>query len=409
MNNKRKHNTIHQSGAKRQNLAVKSNKSKSQKRDGYVSQITPKAISRTRSDISTWKNALRAADNIESPRRGKLQNLYNDIELDAHLTSQLILRLSRSSSIPFILKKGDKEDQVSTDLLKDAAWKTQIDKAIILTALRGSTLIELTFENEELQVKTLPRNNIIPSQGLLLLSEDDTTGINYRNTREYGTWLLEIGDREDYGLLNKAVPHVLFSRFATSCWSELCEIYGIPPRYIKTDTTDAEMLNRAENMLRDMGSAAFFVIDNEEKFEFAKGADTNGDVYNNLISLCENKISLLITGAILGQDTKNGSYSKEESSSKLLKALIKADKKLLETTWNGTIIPALERIGVIPQGLRYVLPKEEDIELLWKMVCEILPFMDVDPKWIRDKFGIAVTGKKQLEKKNLSIDTDFFD
>ena len=29
----------------------------------------------------------------------------------------------------------------------------------------------------------------------------------------------------DYGLLNKAVPHVLFKKFAQSCWSELCEIY----------------------------------------------------------------------------------------------------------------------------------------------------------------------------------------
>ncbi|WP_446662918.1 phage portal protein family protein, partial [Flavobacterium psychrophilum] len=35
-------------------------------------------------------------------------------------------------------------------------------------------------------------------------------------------------------MLNKAVSHVLFKRFAQSCWSELCEIYGIPPRVLKT-------------------------------------------------------------------------------------------------------------------------------------------------------------------------------
>ena len=72
---------------------------------------------------------------------------------------------------------------------------------------------------------------------------------------------MEFGSPRNYGLLNKAVPHALFKKFAHSCWSELCEIYGIPPRYIKTNTQDPEMLDRAEQMLRDMGSAAYFIID----------------------------------------------------------------------------------------------------------------------------------------------------
>lgn len=406
-----KNNKIYRREKRRQNMAVKKDNSKMvQRREGYVSKIVPKTISRTRADISSWKNALRAADNVENPRRARLQNLYTDILLDAHLTSQIELRIQHSLSVPFVLKRESEIDEKNTALLKAARWKNEIDREILWADYRGNSLIELTTENNTLCVTSLPRNNIIPEKGILLLSEDDTTGIDYRNCREYGTWLLEFGSRTNYGLLNKAIPHVLFKRFAQSCWSELCEIYGIPPRFIKTDTQDPEMLNRAEAMLRDMGSAAYFIIDREESFEFAKGADTNGDVYNNLISLCNSEMSLLITGAVIGQDTKNGNRSKEESSIKLLDKIVQADKKTLESYWNGTVIPALVKIGILPEGLTYELQQEEDIEKLWGMTREALPYMDIDPEWMKDKFGIQVTGKKEVTGGvGLRIDTsDFF-
>ncbi|WP_206419493.1 phage portal protein family protein [Odoribacter splanchnicus] len=406
-----KNNKIYRREKRRQNMAVKKDNSKMvQRREGYVSKIVPKTISRTRADISSWKNALRAADNVENPRRARLQNLYTDILLDAHLTSQIELRMQHSLSVPFVLKRESEIDEKNTALLKAARWKNEIDREILWADYRGNSLIELTTENNTLCVTSLPRNNIIPEKGILLLSEDDTTGIDYRNCREYGTWLLEFGSRTNYGLLNKAIPHVLFKRFAQSCWSELCEIYGIPPRFIKTDTQDPEMLNRAEAMLRDMGSAAYFIIDREESFEFAKGADTNGDVYNNLISLCNSEMSLLITGAVIGQDTKNGNRSKEESSIKLLDKIVQADKKTLESYWNGTVIPALVKIGILPEGLTYELQQEEDIEKLWGMTREALPYMDIDPEWMKDKFGIQVTGKKEVTGGvGLRIDTsDFF-
>lgn len=88
-------------------MAVKKDNSKMvQRREGYVSKIVPKTISRTRADISSWKNALRAADNVENPRRARLQNLYTDILLDAHLTSQIELRMQHSLSGSLCFEKG---------------------------------------------------------------------------------------------------------------------------------------------------------------------------------------------------------------------------------------------------------------------------------------------------------------
>lgn len=400
--------------SKIQNLAVKKAITKTtQRREGYVRSIVPKTIARTRADIATWKAALRAADNVERPRRTKLVNLLNDILLDAHLTSQLELRKQHVLSTPFVLKRESEIDEEQTALLMSAAWATQLNRHILEIDDFGHSLVELTTTDQPgvITVTLLPRQNVIPEQGVLLLREDDEKGISYREVREFGTWVLEFGQPNDYGMLNKAVPHALFKRFAQSCWSELCEIYGIPPRYIKTDTQDDEMLDRAESMLRDMGSAAYFIIDNNEDFQFAKGADTNGDVYANLIRLCNNEMSMLIIGAIIGQDTKNGNESKENSSMKLLDKLVQSDRKMLAGYWNATVIPALERIGLLPPGLTFEFQQEEDIEKLWVMVKEILPYKEVPNDWIKSKFGIEVADKApaaMLTPSNLSL-RDFFD
>lgn len=379
------------------------------RRDGYISRIVPKTISRTRADINTWKSALRAADNVDNPRRAKLQNLYNDIMLDAHLTSQIELRLQHVLSTPALLKRDGEVDEEATKRLAQAQWREELDRHVLCSNFFGHSVVELTTTaGGSLSVTLLPRQNIIPEHGVLLFSEDDAQGTNYRQLREYGTWILEFGSQHDYGLLNKAVPHVLFMRFAQACWSELCEIYGIPPRVMKTNTQDPEMLNRADAMMRDMGAAAYFIIDDTENFEFAKGADTNGDVYRNLINICKEAISVLFNGVVIGQDTVNGNRSKEETSLKLFDKIVQADKKMLEGFYNEIIIPALERIGWLEPGLTYELQPEEDLEKLWTQTHQALQYYDVDPAWVKNKFGIEVTGKKEPPMLQ-GMSADFFD
>ena len=366
------------------------------RRDGYVTKIVPKTVTRTRADIALWKSALRAADNVENPRRTRLQRLYADIMQDAHLTSLVELRVLSLLGTPFTLKRNGEVDEECTALLASAAWKRDIDRFAWEELLYGHSLIELTTSPDGTpQVTLLPRTNVVPEQGVLLLSEDDGDGIRYREAREYGTWILEFGSRTEYGLLNKAVPHVLFSRFAQSCWSELCEIYAIPPRVLKTNTQDPEMLDRAEQMMREMGAAAWFIIDTNEEFSFAKGADTNGDVYNNLIRVCKEASSLLICGAQLGQDTLNGNRSKEESSQKLFDKIIQADRTRVQGYWNEIILPALVRIGIVPAGLTYEYQQEEDLEKLWQQTHQAMQYFHVEPEWICNKFGIEVTGEKE--------------
>lgn len=378
----------------------------------YISGIVPKTVTQTRKDIKEWLSAQQLATAPENAKRYPLYNLYAEIQKDLHLRSQINNRMLKSLSRAFVIKdKNGKIDEELTTLLNNQNWVYGINKAILETVYNGHSLIELNYENENLTSTLIPRQNIDPVNGYLFLDYTDDKKIEYRKQKEYGSWLMEFGDPKDLGLLNGCVPQVLFKRFAQSCWSELAEIYGIPPRVMKTNTQDRTMVNRAKQMMTDMGSAAWFIIDDSESFEFAKGVATNGDVYKNLITLCNNEMSMGISGAVVGQDTTNGSNAKETASISIVQDLVDSDLTLLEQHWNTTVIPGLVLLGIVPEGVSFGYDPTEDLTELWKMTTEAAAFLEIDPAWVKTKFGIEVVGAKKTEPTNklsLSIEDGFF-
>ncbi|ANQ49606.1 DUF935 family protein [Flammeovirga sp. MY04] len=380
----------------RNNRNRRGGKNKQQK--GFYRKIKPKAISRTRKDISNWKTALQKADNVDDPKRQLLIEVYEDIMLDGTLSSQVQQRQERTIGSSFqLINKSGKVDENATNLFKTHPFYLDIVKSILDAPLFGYSLVEFEYINDVLTLVEIDRRHISPSNGRFYPDLLSNNYVPYREANEFGKWLIEFNESEgrNYGVLNKCVPHVLFKKFAQACWSELCEIYGIPPRVLKTNTQDPEQLDRAEAMMRDMGSAAYFIIDDQEEFNFATGVQTDGNVYKNLIQLCNNELSMVISTAIIGQDTKHGNRSKEESSSKLVDYIVKADKRKVAQEMNKKVLPALEAIGFIPGGLTFQFEVEENLKSLWEMTVQAMSHMDVDPNWVKEKFGIQVTGAKK--------------
>ena len=359
-----------------------------------------RSISRTRDDIKSWKKALAIYEREIDPKTFAIQLLWKKTMDDALLSSQIENRQTKVFGIDWSLKGGDGEiDEAQTLKLKDSGAATKITKAMLEAHYLEYSMIELGLEKNiegeiQLNVHTVPRENIVPRTGRFYPDYTQDDFINYRNLREYGSWLLEFNS-DKMGEINKAVKHVLMKDFAQSCWAELCEIYGIPPRFLKTNTQDPEMLTRAEAMMSDMGAASWYIIDETEEFQFADGVTTTGDVYSKLINLCNTENSMLISGAIIGQDTKNGSRSKDESAQDVLWELVLQDMLVAEEHWNRTVIPALKKIGFLTGDVKFRYSIPEDLKELWKRVVEALPHYEIDPEWVKTKFGIEITGKKQ--------------
>ncbi len=390
------------------NSTKNSTKKAASKAPTLAPRVIKKSISMSRRDIADWRNALRIAQLPQDPKFSQLQNIFSSISDDALLTSQINNRHVQTSSAPFeLVNQAGTVDENTTLMLRDNETIPSVIDAILNAPMFGYSLIELSSERNQRIATLIPRQNIDPVNGRFYPDELQNSYIPYRQAAEYNKWILEFYTNH-LGILNKTVSHVLFKRFAQSCWSELCEIFGIPPRYVKTNTQDPAMLDRAENMLREMGAAAAFVIDTTEEFAFAQGVNTNGDVYSNLIRLCNNENSMLISGAIIGQDTENGNYSKEQSSISILDRLVEGDKRMVEGYMNNKVLPAFRAIGWLPQTpTLFRFAAVEDSDKTWQLVKDILPYKDVDNDWLTEKYGIPVKDKVQ-GAQNLSAEEGFF-
>ena len=361
-----------------------------------VLRVIRRQESIVRRDISDWRTARLEATRADEPKQHRLQVLYNEVMLDAKMTSQIGLRIGKSQSADWCLQKGDQNDEDAMKILADKGLFDKLVKYIVESQFYSQSLIQFTFDKvNDPDIELVPRANVSPATGRFYPDAFGSECELYRDRPDFGKWILEFcPDRFDLGILNKAVPYVLMKKFALSCWSELCEIYGIPPRVLKTNTQDTDMLNRAEAMMREIGAAAYFIIDTEEEFEFAQASSTNGDVYKNFIATCDEQISLLNLGAVLGQDTINGNRSKEEASTDLMEIIVEADKRKIAYYINKAAIPAMESLGIIPQGLRFKFAKATDTEKLWSMVYQASAYYEFDVEWLKQTFGMEITGPR---------------
>lgn len=364
-----------------------------------------------RQDIAKWRSARLEATRTDEPRQHLLQALYDEVMLDPKMTSQIGLRISKSQSADWALKSGDTIDEEATKQLQDTCIYDKLARFIVESKFYNHSVVQFSFDkNGNPDLELVPRQNVSPATGFFYPDVYSFEKEPYRDRPDFGKWILEFcPDKFDFGLLNKATPYVLMKKFALSCWSELCEIYGIPPRVMKTNTSDNAMLDRAELMMKEIGSAAYFIIDTEEEFEFAEASNTNGDVYKNFISTCDEQISLLNLGAVLGQDTINGNRSKEESSTDLMEIIVEADKRQIQYYINQVAIPALESLGIIKSGLRFEYAKATDTEKLWKMVYQASAYYEFDVEWLKQTFGMEIKGPRMsTPDQNEELKFNFF-
>ena len=375
------------------------NTSARQKQKFYATVINSRTPVIHRKDISDWQVAKQSALKTDLPRFDRLQELFDYIMDDAHLSAQLQLRKSKvlRSEYALIHDNGDTDDK-ATDAFVSMPVTRQLIGHILDAQFYGYSLVELApqYNNPDPLVPVLiDRRHIDPKNGILLIDTSDTTGIDYRHLSEYGKYILEFRG-SGLGLLDKAVPHVLFKRFAQACWSEFCEVCGMPPRVIKTNTQDPNLRQQYLDMLANYGSGANGVIDIDDEMIFVSTNASNGESYENLIRLCSNEISLLINGAVLGQDTRYGSNSKEETSADLNDEIVEADMNYVEVAMNTIVLPALVQLGFVPQGLIFRFREQEDTSQLFQQTIQAAQYFDIDPKWVREKFGIEVLGVRQM-------------
>lgn len=380
-----------------------------------VSFVLEQFRNRARKDIQSWRHALVMAENPQRPRRSLLMDVYHDIVLDAHLHGQLELRRQRLTGARFaVYNPGNQADENLTWLLK-TQWFMQLLTHFSDALFWGHSLVQIDGVTPLINgkggitsISLVPRRHVVPELGLLLTKPTDENGIAYRHYPDFDGWIIETPDHRSLGLLSQAVPHALYKRFAMAAWSEFSEIFGMPLRVGKTNMRDTTMVRQMNDMLRDMGSSFYAVIDDTEKIEFVETARGSGEVYENLITLCNNEMSKLINGAVIGDSNTAGSRAKEEVGERLGNLILKADMETAQQWINNTLFPLLVRHGYPLQGCTFAWEVQKDLKELWTNTHQALQYYEVDPEWVKETFGIMVTAKKEIPAAQ-QFSAGFFD
>jgi len=375
-------------------------------------------------DIQTWIGAKMMARNPDRPRRDILYNLYEDVDQDGQVTATMGRRFEVIKGRQFAIYHNSEIDQDRTDLL-DRTWFEKYIQYSLESHVYGHSLIQLgdLADGEISGVKLVKRPHVIPTKGTFVREVSDEKGIQYRDDPAYYRFLLEVGDDDNLGLMNKVIPYALFSRFALRAWSEHIELYGKPWRVGKVESTDTKAVNKMFEMLESMGGSAFAVIDKEEMVEFIESQKTSGDIFQGMVDYCNAFISKLFLGAVTGEASQGGSRAKEQVGADINSIFEDADGRFIQRLTNENLLPKLTELGYPFADCKFKFVQEPDLTKLWAIVKDLLPYYDVPEEWITETTGIPVTRKSEPEQpeeskeeekekdedeETLNLDADFF-
>lgn len=146
----------------------------------------------TQKDMRSWRQAWQTAIDVENPRRGRLYDIYRDVEVDLHLGGCVDQRKGfvEKKSFKLVDREG-KQNDTATQIL-EAAWFKDMVGYILDSRYWGHSLIQLgdiiTVEGEMRYtgVEVVNRKHVIQEYGVIIREQGDEwkSGIPYRD----GPW-----------------------------------------------------------------------------------------------------------------------------------------------------------------------------------------------------------------------------
>ena len=353
-------------------------------------------------DMQDWTVARNMATNVLHPDRSRLMDLYDSILVDSHLASTMETRVLRVVRSRFRLVK-DGEAQPDLLHLLETPWFEDFLRYVAEAAFRGHTLIELGELARPGELKAVNRidpRNVLPWSGMVVRRQGEQTGYKYREA-PLNAYLIEVGRPEDLGLLCDVGPVAVVKKYAVGSWSDYVHKYGIPPRWVKTNSRDSRRFKQLETMMQNMLSSAYGVIEGDEEIQIMQTPGTDAHkVFDELISRMNSEISK----RLLGQDgtTDNKDASGTYGSLKVLQGVAEdrhaADKASVGYVINQELLPRLTALGYPFAGVRFEWDGLRDLgpmELV-DAVSKLGMVFDIDPEYVEERTGIRILGQRRM-------------
>jgi phage gp29-like protein len=363
----------------------------------------PITLHRISQDIGRFKNAVLYAEEVSNPQRSELYRIYKNVVLDAHLTSVMEQRKNLTLQNKFIVKKPNGEVDEDKTKLINHKWFYDFICHSLDSIFYGHSLIQFgdIIKDQFTYVDCVPREYVKPEFGIVTPTYTDITGVPYYE-KPWSDWVIPVGGNYDLGLLMKAAPLVIWKQAALGAWAEYQEIFGVPPRFYKTNTLDEKSRAYAEEVMSNFGSSLSAIIDINDEFEIK--SLNNADafrVFDEMINRVNSEISKLILNQTGTTDEKSYSGSANVHE-RILRMIEQKDMNFILHICNDKLVPFLKNLGIDLGNGNIIDCKEREpleVEEKGKMVVELIRTGKyvADEKYLKDTFNIELEKSEEPE------------
>lgn len=313
-----------------------------------------------RKEITDWQAARYAYYQSEIPRNYPMQELYDDIMLDGHLTAVTEDRTLRCTNRDYIFTiDGVKNDEL-TKLIEDQEWFDLVLEEAHKSTYRGETFIWISdFEKGQInKTQVLDRGFLVPGKKILLSDVNAVTGLDISEVNDI---LLYANFYSNIGILEKAAVYTILKRHSWGSWDEFEELFGIPIRIAKIASQSEQVKNEVADWLEQMGSAPFGVFPIGTEVDIKENNKTDSfNVFYMKIQALDKELSKLILHQTM--TTENGaSKAQGNVHENTLAEVNKSDRKKMLSFLNKRLVPAMRLLGYnIPENAKIAIEKIVD-------------------------------------------------
>lgn len=396
------------------NLANKSDRTRLK---SMLIELKKQTENLTQKDIRSWRQAWQMALNVENPQRGRLYDIYRDVEADLHTSGCVDQRNGFSLCKDYKLVDDKDVENVDATQLLQKEWFTDLVNHILESRYWGHSLIQLgdvVTINGKLSyssVELIPRKHVIPEYGVVITEQGDDPkkGYDYRST-PISDWVIEAGKPNDLGLYLKVALQTIPKKNMLSYWDQFGELFGMPIRVAKTTSRDPKDRNLIEQMLEGMGAAAWGLFPEGTEVEIKE--TTRGDAYNvydKRIDRANSEISKGILNQTMTIDN-GSSLSQSKVHLEVFENVVESDATFVQRIVNDKLLPKMVKHGFPVKGLRFEWDKNIDYSPEQENATErlLLEHYDIDPAYFVNKYGIKILGKKETPSPK-TLSRPFFD
>lgn len=341
-------------------------------------QILIKPIHRGINDIATWRSAIRLAD---MGNRCKLYDLYTDLLIDGYLSDAIEKRIDAVTDCDLSFTINGKPVDAITELMDTPEFE-ELLKEIMHSRFWGVSVIECSFIKGFVFTSIL-RKHIRTKTKEIAIREEDEHGTSYADNDR----VIQFGQDDDFGIILKAAPYVIYKRGGFGDWAQFVEIFGMPQRVGKYSSMDESSRRALIRAFEEAGSAPYLVIPEETKVEnTVMPSGTNGALYNDFRKACNEEILITILGQTM--TTQDGSsLAQGKVHLAVQEKKHRADRRYVQRMLNKYVVPLLDKQGYPVKGGKFkFLDKAQELNVTDTVqLSDILP---IPQEYLYDKYNI---------------------